>query len=285
MRFVDRDGSHVDAVSVLIRAYNSASTIERTLVSVRRQTVDAEIVIVDSGSDDATLELAARHADKVVAIPRGEFTYGRALNVGFDVASCEIVHPLSSHCAFEHDEHLAWVLELHSDERVIATNGIRYDDSGALLSRPIFLNRWPGEHRIGWGFSNHSASVRRSAWERVPFDERLQACEDKEWALRAYATDPSWTIAYDSRLMVSAAHRHTDGPARLYDRARREGFALQTILPATDISAALVLRQWVCSPPPDRRFPAPFYGLLPHRWLTALGVMRGAHAARRTLRH
>ncbi len=267
-------------ISVVIRSGDSALTIERALRSVRRQTVDAEIILVDSGSTDDTLRRAAPYVDKVVTIAKTEFTYGRALNLGFEASTCDIVHPLSSHCELKHEEHLAWVRELHTDELVIATNGIEYDANGEMLRGPIFLSRWPSPPRVAWGFSNHSSSVRRSVWERVRFDESLLACEDKEWALRAYSTNPSWTIAYDPRLMVAATHRNTHGLRPLYRRAFREGHALQTILSDTALSTPTVLREWVLSVPQNTPVPAPLYRLLPHRWCTALGVIRGARAAR-----
>lgn len=51
-------------VTVAIPAYNAASTLDETLLSVRRQTYrDLEILVVDDGSTDATASVAQRHAD------------------------------------------------------------------------------------------------------------------------------------------------------------------------------------------------------------------------------
>ncbi len=268
-------------VSVVIRSFDSEATIERTLTSVRRQSVDAEVVLVDSGSTDATLDIASRYVDRVVTMPKSEFTFGRSLNRGFDAASGEIVHPLSSHCELQHEEHLARVLELHRDTRVVATNGVTYDASGQTLTAPIFVDQWPAPQLLWWGFSNHSSSVRRSVWERIPFDEGLAACEDKEWVLRVHARNPSWTIAYDPTLDVPAGHRTSQGLRRLHRRGYIEGYALQTILPNVGIAFPMLLRQWVFWAPQNARLPRLAHGLLLPRWWEAAAVLHGALAARR----
>ena len=54
-----------DLVTVAIPAYNAQSTLDETLLSVRRQSHrDLEIFVVDDGSKDATVTIAQRHADE-----------------------------------------------------------------------------------------------------------------------------------------------------------------------------------------------------------------------------
>jgi glycosyltransferase involved in cell wall biosynthesis len=53
----------MELVSVIVPAYNAAATIDETLTSVRAQTYqDLDVIVVDDGSADDTLALAARHA-------------------------------------------------------------------------------------------------------------------------------------------------------------------------------------------------------------------------------
>ncbi len=267
------------SVSVVIRSFNSADTIEATLQSVRSQTVPAEIVLVDSGSTDETVALATPYVDRLVTMRKSDFSYGRALNRGFEVAGGEILHPLSSHCTFQHERHLERVLELHLDSRVAATNGESVSPWHGALTGPIFVSQWPTPKLLWWGFSNHSSSVRRSVWAQVPFDEDLLACEDKEWAQRVHAADPSWTIAFDPMLRVPAGHRTRQGRKLVYRRGYIEGYGLQSILPDVALSVPTVLRQWVLWAPPNGRLPAAAYGLIPLRWWQAAGVLRGARAA------
>ena len=81
--------------SLVIRAYNEEQHIGRLLEGVRHQTLqDVEIILVDSGSTDATAAIAAQYGARVVHIPPGEFTFGRSLNLGLGAAACE----LGCHC-------------------------------------------------------------------------------------------------------------------------------------------------------------------------------------------
>lgn len=56
-------------VSVVVPAYNSEKTIERCLRGVRDSAYqDYELIVADSGSQDQTLSIAARYADRVITL-------------------------------------------------------------------------------------------------------------------------------------------------------------------------------------------------------------------------
>src|SRR4051794_4164460 len=86
------------AASAIVRVKNEAATVGRTLESLRAQTVAVEIIVVDSGSSDGTLEIVQDMADRVVEIPSDSFTYGYALNVGAAHARGRVHFALSAHC-------------------------------------------------------------------------------------------------------------------------------------------------------------------------------------------
>ena len=65
-------------ISVIVRVLNEAKHLGRLLEGVRAQRVDlpTEIVVVDSGSRDGTLEIAHRHRCRIVKISKADFTLG-----------------------------------------------------------------------------------------------------------------------------------------------------------------------------------------------------------------
>lgn len=82
-------------VSVVIPAYNAASTIDETLRSVRAQTHRAlEIIVVDDGSSDGTVAVAARHAaadDRVQVVTQANAGVAAARNAGWRRARADLI--------------------------------------------------------------------------------------------------------------------------------------------------------------------------------------------------
>ena len=63
-------------ISVVIRTYNEARYLDELLAATRAQespSCDIEVVLVDSGSTDDTLEIAGRHGCRITHISQQEF--------------------------------------------------------------------------------------------------------------------------------------------------------------------------------------------------------------------
>jgi len=76
-------------VSVVIPTLNEEKMIGRCLASIRGQTVPVEIVVVDGGSSDRTVEVAREIADKVIVIPGSSIAEARQR--GAEEASGDII--------------------------------------------------------------------------------------------------------------------------------------------------------------------------------------------------
>src|SRR5215207_9077186 len=84
--------------SIVIRAYNEQNHIGRLLEGIRHQTLkDVEVILVDSGSTDSTIEIAELFGARVVSIPPEEFSFGRSLNYGVQEATHEFIVIASAH--------------------------------------------------------------------------------------------------------------------------------------------------------------------------------------------
>ena len=93
-------------ITVVIRTLDSADTLGRVL-SRLDLTPDDELVVVDSGSRDGTVAMAEAAGARTIRMRREEFTYGGALNRGFETATRPWVLSLSSHCVPVHGDLLA----------------------------------------------------------------------------------------------------------------------------------------------------------------------------------
>ncbi len=78
-------------ISVVIPTKNAGEGFDRLLSMVKRQKGfnDIEIVVVDSGSTDFTLEVAREYGTKIIEIPSENFTHSYSRNLGAENASGE----------------------------------------------------------------------------------------------------------------------------------------------------------------------------------------------------
>jgi rhamnosyltransferase len=266
----------VQQVSVIVRTRDKARTVGRVLETLRRQTVDVEIVVVDSGSTDGTLDIVRARCDQLVEIPAEQFSYGRALNIGARTASGEILCALSAHCFPASPDWITRVLHHYSNPRVAATNGLWLHPYGLTGGQP-FIQTAPDQVDRYRGFSNHASSWRRSVWEQFPFDESLEACEDKEWALRVL--EAGWAIAFDPALYVQRVHTLSESPRQLYARHRREARVMSRLPGAHRFTAHDAFRTWWADFPQPSNKPTWLRRL---RWRRALAIAAKYHGERQT---
>jgi rhamnosyltransferase len=221
--------------------------------------VAPEIVVVDSGSRDASLDIARRWADRTVEIRPEEFTYGRALNLGAEAASAPVLFALSAHCFPEREDWIERSLSHFGDPRVAGATGVRDLPDRTLLRRPFRQDLAHAEAHPRWGFTNHASSWRAEVWRSFPFDEELDYAEDKEWALRVLRA--GYLLVFDPDLYVDMSHMWRTGLRSYYIREKRAAAALDRFAPLGPYRAGDLLREWWTDIPQDR------HSALAHRFL------------------
>ncbi len=187
---------------------DEADAIARTLSALRRGAPDAEIIVVDGGSADSSVELAEPLCDRLVAVSRGR---ARQMNAGARLS-------LGDAFAFVHADTLVPasfggdIGAALSDPAVV---GGRFDvelDSSALLYRIIgaMISLRSRLSRTGTG--DQAIFVRRDVFERLGGFPELELCEDLEFSRRLKRAGRVACIR--SRVTTSARRWNRDGLAR-----------------------------------------------------------------------
>lgn len=84
--------------SIVIRAYNEGKHITRLLDGIKHQSIqEVQVIVVDSGSTDQTVEIAQQYVAQVKKIKPHDFTFGRSLNMGIKSTQADIVVIASAH--------------------------------------------------------------------------------------------------------------------------------------------------------------------------------------------
>jgi glycosyltransferase involved in cell wall biosynthesis len=216
--------------SIVIRAYNEARHIGRLLEGVRRQSIDdAELILVDSGSTDRTVEIAREYGATIVHIAADEFSFGRSLNRGVEAAAREYVVIASAHVYPVYPDWLECLIRPFEDPRVGLVYGRQRGTSSSKFSEQQIFRQWFPDQDINRQESpfcnNANAAIRRSLWQRHPYDESLTGLEDIAWA--KWAQSQGYAIAYSAHAEI--IHVHNETPRAVYERYRREAMAFKRI--------------------------------------------------------
>jgi rhamnosyltransferase len=223
--------------SVIIRAYNEEKHLGRLLEGIKHQTVqDVELILVDSGSTDSTVEIAESYGARVVSIPSEEFTFGRSLNYGIREATTEYLIIASAHVYPVYPDWLASLLHPLLDKHVALVYGRqRGPESAKFSEKQIFLQWFPetSNLRQETAFCNNAnAAIKKSLWKKHPYDETLTGLEDLAWA--KWAKDSGYEIAYVAEAEI--VHVHHETPRAVFNRYRREAMAFKRIHPESHFS-------------------------------------------------
>jgi glycosyltransferase involved in cell wall biosynthesis len=230
--------------SIVIRAYNEEKHIGHLLEGLRQQTLkDVEIILVDSGSTDGTVSVAEAFAARIVRIPSAEFTFGRSLNFGLRVATCELVVIASAHVYPVYPDWLESLLRpFAAGEKVALTYGKQRGPASAKYSEGQIFQQWyPDVSRLDQATAfcnNANAAIRKSLWEQNAYDETLTGLEDLAWA--KWAREQGYAISYVAEAEI--IHIHHETPRGVFNRYRREAMAYKKIYPESHFNLYDFLR-------------------------------------------
>jgi len=169
-------------VSCVIAVFNGAPYLSQALTSVLGQSAgDPEVIVVDDGSTDATVDIVRRYADRVRYLRQPNSGQAQARNTGVARARGRFLAFLDADdlwCREKLERQLdAFAADPRLDYCVTAVENF-VDPAGGLVvtGRPATVP----------GFSAVSLLVRRDAFDRVgPFRVDLAHASDTEWFLRA----------------------------------------------------------------------------------------------------
>lgn len=216
--------------SIIIRAYNEEAHIARLLTGIAAQTVrDVQVILVDSGSTDRTVEIAGQFPVEVVSIRPDEFTFGRSLNMGIQQAKADIIVLASAHVYPVYPDWLSALLEPFEDKTIGLVYGKQRGAEKTQFSEHQIFHQWFPEtstRRQTTPFCNNAnAAIRRSLWQEHPYDEALPGLEDLAWG--KWVLEKGFSISYSAEAEV--IHVHNESLAGIFNRYKREGMAFKQI--------------------------------------------------------
>jgi len=237
-------------VSIVIRTLNEARYLDELLRSIETQehgNFTSEVVLVDSGSTDGTLEIAEQHGCIISHITREEFSFGRSLNRGCEIAKGEILVLISGHCVPTSSAWLRSLCTPVAERRVDYAYGRQIGGEESHFSEcRIFNKYYPASSCIpqeGFFCNNANSAIWSGAWRTHRFNEEITGLEDMELAQRIVRS--GGRIGYVAEACVY--HHHAESWKQVKRRFEREALALQGIMPQIHIRRRELLRYMASS--------------------------------------
>lgn len=213
-------------ISVVIPVKNGEKTIEACLNGIREQTIyhKTEIILIDSGSTDDTLQIIKKHDDiNLYLIKSEEFNHGETRNFGVSKAKGNFVVLTVQDAVATHNNWLEQLIRHFDDEKVAAVCGQQVVPENKFTNplewhRPInppgirnvklkskmeYEKMSPLQRKKICSWDNVNAAYRKSVLVDLPF-ERVSFGEDSRWARAALFM--GYILAYDDFAKVYHYH-------------------------------------------------------------------------------
>jgi glycosyltransferase involved in cell wall biosynthesis len=168
--------------TVAIPVLNGGPLLAEVLRAVAAQTIEAEVVVVDSGSTDGSVELARASGARVTQIARSDFSHGGTRNRLMELATGDHVAFLTQDSVPASPDWLAGLLggfALADDVALVFGPHRPRPDASPMVRRELLelfarfgeatVDRDPAPGGRATFFSSANGAVARWAWERMPF--------------------------------------------------------------------------------------------------------------------
>lgn len=212
-------------VSVIMRSKNSDWVIAQALAGLYSQTfTDFELLVVDSGSTDRTLEIVKQYPCRLIEIEAKQYYPGAVLNMAIEHAKADLIVfqnsdgvPLSPHT-------LQRLVDAFDDDSISAalTRQIPRPEADPWVRRDYALSFPDADETPKWiRLSLPMAAMRKNAWKKHPFYTDAWASEDTEWG--EWAVQNGLKIKYVKDAIIMHSHNYTN--RQIYGRKFVEGEA------------------------------------------------------------
>lgn len=276
-------------VSIIIRTLNEERYLPKLLSSIQKQrsSFTQEVVLIDSGSTDNTLNIAERFRCRILHISRAEFSFGRSLNRACEEAQGAYLVLISGHCIPCNQHWLQNLVQPLAEGLVQYCYGRQVGGAQTYWSEcQIFAKYFPEQSSIpqqGFYCNNANSAIAADTWNHFKFNEELTGLEDMHLAKRLVAENGAVGYVADAGVF----HIHHENWRQVQRRFEREALALQQICPEVILRRRDLLRYFsrgvirdVAAGLPTTLALKTFRQIIRYRFHQYLGSYRGNHLHR-----
>lgn len=226
-------------ISIVIPVKNGAKTLNACLKGIVSQTIfhQCEIIIVDSGSEDESLLIAAQYPLRIEEIPSNMFNHGLTRNYAVGLCKGAFIVMTVQDAIAADNMWLQKLLDCFTDSNIAGVCGQQVvphekDKNPVQWFRPVSISKiikyhFPNiedfnslaaiEKRKICGWDDVTAMYRKDVLDKIPF-QKVSFAEDMLWAKDALTN--GYSIVYNK--LARVYHYHNDTPDFTYKRTLTE---------------------------------------------------------------
>jgi rhamnosyltransferase len=215
-----------------MRTKNSDWVVRETLEALFSQSyTDFELLVVDSGSTDHTLDIVREYPHRLIEIEASSYYPGPVLNMAFENTGTSLCVLLNSDSVLLSTESLGTLIRAFDEPDICAAYGRQLPRPEASpWVRRDYAASFPCEGPAPWiGLSFPLAAMRRETWQERPFYQDSWGSEDTEWGF--WAKRAGRGVRYVPEALTM--HSHNYSFRQLHGRRFIEGEADAFIHPDT----------------------------------------------------
>lgn len=148
-------------ISIITVCYNSAATIEKTILSVAGQSYkNIEYIIVDGNSKDNTIEIIKKHEDKITKwVSEPDKGLYDAMNKGIEMATGDLVGILNSDDTFYSENVIGDIAKFHESNNIDASVGniMQHKENGKIVR--VYSSKFWTPEKLKIGFMPPHPSI------------------------------------------------------------------------------------------------------------------------------
>ncbi len=201
--------------SIVIPSYNQGEFLERTLLSVINQSVDTEIIVIDGGSTDNSVEIIKKYEDRIAYwVSEKDRGQSHALNKGFAKATGDIFGWQNSDDVYMPGafKKVQEVFEKFPDKKIVYGNWYEIDENDKVIDKTYSAPKPRVPHFSYEGFDSNLQSMfwKRDVMEKFGhFDENLHQLMDSDF-LFSVILNQGTDIFVKTDFFLGAFRRHAN---------------------------------------------------------------------------
>ena len=208
-------------ISVIIPTYNAKKYIPKLFERVKEQTIDFELIVIDSSSTDDTVKIAKKYTNRVIVIPQSEFDHGGTRTKAAKIASGDVLVFLTQDALLANNNSIELLVDVFKYTNVGAVYGrqLAYENASLFASHlrefnygtKSYIRTYDDREKYGIKtafLSDSFAAYRRSALESIDwFKDDLIVGEDSYAGAKMILQN--YALAYVADATVYHSHSYT----------------------------------------------------------------------------